>query len=85
MLDRLQKQIDQTQRWDDTSPLAHGWVFAYRHEGFDNQPVFTQGNAKLMCHPVYKCWFVQIGDKQAEPVDGNIKEVTEKTLKELSK
>lgn len=79
----LQKQISEA-KIDDTSPLAHGWKFAYRNENLGNQPIFTQGDAKLMYHPEYDCWVVQIRDGFGERVEGNIKEVTEQ-VKEMLK
>lgn len=80
-MDNIQEQITQA-KLDDTTPLSHGWKFAYFHEDFDGQPVFIQGDAKLMRYE--DDWMVQFLTYRAR-YQGTIEEVTKDVLKELSK
>lgn len=80
-LNQVQEQITQA-KFEDTSPLAHGWVFAYRNKKLGNQPVFTQGDAKLMYHLGYSCWYYSINDGDAKPIKGTIQKITEDILRE---
>lgn len=82
-LTHLQRQITEA-KFEDTSPLAHGWTFAYRHPDF-GYPVFTQGDAKLMYRSDYGSWYFSIDDGEARPIKGTMKEMTKNILKELGK